>query len=125
MDNANNYTTWALGFLVIESILFGLCRKYMIKKNYFIVVFAIVSLFILFLRINIDEAKDQIIQELPTSTLAAWLSVFICISALVMHYKVPNNIVSKTLMSWNEKTSYVLGFALVVSLILIFSIKNQ
>jgi hypothetical protein len=122
-NNSNNFTVWALSLIILESLLLNSFQKYMRKKNVIMIVLIVISLFLLFLNLNMQEAKDAMLQTISTSCFCAWIGVIICVVLLAIHFKFPDNFISKTVLEWNAKTSYVLAFTLIISLTIFFSIK--
>jgi uncharacterized membrane protein len=124
-NNSNNFTAWALSLIILESVLLNSFQKYMRKKNAIMIVLIVVSLFLLFLNLNIQEAKDAVFQSISTSCFCAWIGVILCVVLLGIHFKMPDNFVSKTILGWNAKTSYVFAFTLIISLTIFFSVKTR
>jgi hypothetical protein len=124
-NNSNYFTVWALSLIILESILLNSFQKYMKKKNIVMIILIVISLFLLFLNLNLQDAKDVMFQAITTSSVAAWIGVLICISLLAIHFRIPDNFISKTILEWNRKTSYVLSFTLIIGLIIFFSVKTK
>jgi uncharacterized membrane protein len=126
MHNSSNYfTLWALSLIVLESILLNSFQRYMRKKNVIMIVLIVISLFLLFLNLNMQEAKETMFHTVTSSSVAAWIGVLLCIALITIHFRIPNNFISQTILDWNKKTYYVLSFTLIICLIIFFSVKTK